>query len=192
MLNEQRIKEAKSNIKQYLADELLRKEPFKQIVFDTYMKNHQESLFLAEHLSTNKLSHLWIVVISYYSMFYIANAVIYKLGYKIGDKLAHKITADALIEWVRTKLKVSFLEDYATAQEEALELAGNRADMVIESFDQERKKRSFFQYETTDEIKAGKAATSFERAKQFSTEMHKLLESNDNQKKKLMKNGNRP
>ena len=47
--------------------------------------------------------------------------------------------------------------------------------MLIDSFDKERDKRSYFQYETTEEIKRGKAKTSFERAKIFSTELHKLL-----------------
>lgn len=189
MLDEQRIKEATTNMKHYLADKLIRKEPFKQIVFDTYMNNHKESLSLAEHMHTNNLSKLWTVVVSYYSMFYIANAVIYKMGYKVGEKLAHKVTADALITWARTKLKTSLLEDYEAAQEEALELADTKANMIVESFDQERKKRSFFQYETTEEIKAGKATTSFERAKQFSTEMHKLLEEGKKKKNENAQNG---
>ena len=44
---------------------------------------------------------------SYYSMFYIANAVLIKKGYKTGDKIAHKVTADALITIIRSKLKLS-------------------------------------------------------------------------------------
>jgi len=110
-------------------------------------------------------------------MFYIANAVLYKIGYKIGDKLAHKVTADALIEVVRNKLKKSFLEDYENAKEEALELAGARADEIIDSFDRERGKRSAFQYKTTEEIKHSKAQTSLKRAKEFSLEMEQLLKS---------------
>ena len=139
------------------------------------MKNHQESLALAEHILRNNLSDLWAMVVSYYSMFYVANAVIYKLGYKTGHKIVHKLTADALIALVRDKLKSAIIEDYELAKEEALEIAGNKTDELISSFDHERHKRSVFQYTTTEEIKHNKAKTSFERAKRFSTELHKLL-----------------
>ena len=176
MLDEKRVKEAKTNMKTYLADSMISKEPFKQIIFDTYIKNHRESLNLAEHVFNNNLSNLWSIVISYYSMFYIANAVLYKLGYKIGAKLAHKVTADALIELVRSKLKDSLIEDYEKIKEEALEIASTKADIIIESFDRERTKRSIFQYETTEDIKKSKAQTSFQRAKEFSLEMRKLLD----------------
>lgn len=139
------------------------------------MKNHQESLTLAENIHSNNLSNLWLIVISYYSMFYIANSVLYKIGYKVGDKIPHKVTADSLIEFVRNKLKKSLLEDYETAKEEALDIAGAKADIILDSFDKEREKRSVFQYSTDEKIKGNKAKTSFERAKLFSTEMHKLL-----------------
>jgi len=33
-------------------------------------------------------ANLWVVVISYYSMFYLANALLYKIGYKVGYELA--------------------------------------------------------------------------------------------------------
>lgn len=180
MLDDKRIKEAKVNIKSYLADKLITKEQFRQIVFDTYIRNHKESLQLAEHVYESKLSNLWTIVTSYYSMFYIANAVIYKLGFKIGSKLAHKVTSDALIEFVRDKLKDSLIEDYENVKEEALEIAKIKADEVVDSFDRERLKRSIFQYETTEAVKISKAKTSLQRAKEFSLEMQKLLAELDN------------
>lgn len=158
---------------------MLSKVGFRQIVFDTYMRNHGESLELAEHIRANNLSNLWAVVISYYSMFYIANAVLCKLGYKVGTKQAHKVTADALIEFVRNKLKASLLEGYEESRNDALEIAGAKADEIIGSFDKERVKRSVFQYETTEEIKKTKAETSAKRAKEFSLEMHKLINELD-------------
>ncbi len=175
MLDERRVQEAVQNVKRYLSDDLLKKEKFQKVVFDTYMRNHQESLDLAEHIFSTNRSNLWTIVISYYSMFYIANAVLYSLGYKVGDKIAHKITADALITVVRTKLKASLLEEFETAQEEASLIAGTKTDLLIGSFDAEREKRSFFQYTTTEEIKSARAKTSFERARVFATEMRKLL-----------------
>ncbi|OGY44073.1 MAG: hypothetical protein A2729_00020 [Candidatus Buchananbacteria bacterium RIFCSPHIGHO2_01_FULL_39_14] len=105
MLRNERISEAQSSVRSYLADGLLTKEWFRNIVFETYLRNHRESLLVARKLFNENLSNLWVVVISYYSMFYIANALLYKLGYKVGSKVAHKVTSDALIVFVRNKLK---------------------------------------------------------------------------------------
>lgn len=104
-----------------------------------------------------------------------ANAVLFKLGYKVGDKIPHKITADALIVFVRNKLKKRLLEEYEEAQTEAL--PGIKADSLLDEFDKERDKRSMLQYETTTLEKHSKAKTSLQRAKNFVFEMEKLLES---------------
>src|SRR3989344_1055948 len=165
MLNEKRLEEGL--IWKY-------KDP-RQEILETYQRNYQESLDVAQKLFEQNLSNLWIIVISYYSMYYITNAVLYKIGYKIGSKVSHKVTADALIVFVRNKLKKNLLEDYEQAKEEALEIIGRKTDNIIESFDNEMRKRSVFQYESTEEIKKEKAKTSIERAKKFIFEMKKLL-----------------
>ena len=176
MLNEKRLKEAESNVKGYLEDGLIWKyKNSRQEILETYQRNYQESLDVAQKLFEQNLSNLWIIVISYYSMYYITNAVLYKIGYKIGSKISHKVTADALIVFVRNKLKKNLLEDYEQAKEEALEIIGRKTDEIIESFDREMEKRSTFQYESTEEIKRTKANTSLERAKRFVFEMKKLL-----------------
>jgi uncharacterized protein (UPF0332 family) len=176
MLDEKRIDEAQKNIKQYIEGNLIWKyEASKKEILETYKRNYQESLDVAKKLFDENLSNLWVIVISYYSMYYIANAILYKIGYKIGSKISHKVTADALIVLVRNKLKKSLLEDYETAKEEALDIIGRKADEILSSFDKELEKRSIFQYESTDEIKRAKAKTSLERAKQFVFEMKKLL-----------------
>src|SRR3989338_1941762 len=164
MLSKERIKEAEDNVKMYLADDIIKKEQFRKIVYDTYMRNHRESLVVANKLQKENISNLWVVVISYYSMFCIANAILYKLGHKIGDKIAHKVTSDALIVFVRKKLKESLIEDYEIASNQALDLS----DTLLQSYDAERSKRSEFQYETTEEIKEAKAKTSLMRAEEFS------------------------
>ncbi|MDP2908169.1 MAG: hypothetical protein Q8O03_09640 [Nanoarchaeota archaeon] len=171
MLSKERIKEAENNVRSYLAEGLIKKEPFRNIVFDTYMRNHRESLIVAKKLFSENLSNLWIVVISYYSMFYIANAVLYQLGHKVGSKLAHKVTADSLMVLVRKKLKDSLLEDYEIASNEALAISDN----LLQNYDLERVKRSIFQYETTEEVKTAKAQTSLKRAEEFAKEIEKLL-----------------
>lgn len=177
MSDKKRIEESKRNVESYLEEGLLLKnKEFNQKIFQVLTNNAKESLKIADLLMRDEHSFLWTIVCSYYSMFYIANAVLYKLGFKVGHRIAHKVTADSLIVYVKDKLKSSLIEDYEEAKEEALDLAGLKSDELIQSFDYERVKRSRFQYETTEDIKHAKARTSLQRAKDFNFEMEKLLE----------------
>ncbi len=173
MLNERRIKEAEANVRTYLREGLLRKSRFNSKIFNILRKNAYESLNVANFLYKNKKSSLWIIVTSYYSMFYIANALLYKLGYKIGEKIAHKVTTDALIVFVRNKLKKSLIENYEDVRDKALSTI--KSDELIEYLDFERKKRSFIQYNTPEEVKLSIVETSLKRAKRFIFEIKKLL-----------------
>lgn len=173
MLDEKRIKEAESNVRRYLEEGLLKKEGFQKSIHSILHRNAKDSLGIASFLLQNNKSDLWIIVTSYYAMYYIANSVLYASGYKVGEKISHKVTADALIVFVRSKLKKSLLEDYEKAQQEAL--AGIKTDSLLETFDLERKKRSIVQYEMKESELHGKAKISLERAKEFLLEMEKLL-----------------
>ena len=177
MLDEKRINEAENNVKSYLEEGLLSKTNAKQEVLAILLKNAKESLRVAEEIYQKGISDLWVIVCSYYSMFYIANAVLRKLGYKVGEKIAHKVTADALIVYARGKLKETLIEEYEDSKEEALNLAGIKADSLIESFDQEKAKRGKIQYRTDDIDKQAKAKTSLKRAKEFVFEIEKLISS---------------
>ena len=174
MLNEERIKEAERNVRDYVESGMMKKSLFQEKILMILQKNAHDSIEIAEFLSENKKSDLWIIVTSYYSMFYVANAVLFKIGYKIGDQTTHKITSDALIVFVRNKLKKRLLEEYEEARNDAL--PGIKADTLIEEFDKERTKRGTIQYETTVIEKQAKAKTSLLRAKIFLFEMEKLLE----------------
>lgn len=175
MLDDERIKEAEINVRGYLKDGLLKKRTLDENILNTFRKNSEESLMVADLILKEELSSLWVIVSSYYSMYYIANAVLLKLGYKVGSDVSHKVTNDTLIVLVRDKLKKSLLEDFEDAKAEAMELA-NLTDDIIETFDFERKKRSTFQYNMTAPVKKSKAQTSIERAKTFNLEFEKLLE----------------
>lgn len=176
MLDEKGVKEAQDNVKVYLEERLIWKYGFfTKEVFETYVRNYQESLEVSHKIFEQNLSSLWVIVTSYYSMYYIANAALYKMGYKIGGKISHKVTADALIVFIRNRLKKELLEEYEEAQEEALAIMGKKADEIIIHFDKELEKRSVFQYESTEEIKRAKAETSLKRAKEFIFEMKKVL-----------------
>jgi len=176
MLSKERINEAKGNVSRYLKEGMLKKITIKEpSVGKILVNNCNESLTVAESLSKSNMSNLWVIVCSYYSMYYIANAVLYEFGYKVGDKVSHKVTADALIVYAIKRLKESLLEDYEEAKSDALEISGNKAEMLIEHFDFEREKRSRFQYSTSETALQSKAQTSLERAKKFVFEMKKLL-----------------
>jgi uncharacterized protein (UPF0332 family) len=177
MLDKIRIKEAEENVKSYLDDGLIKKASINKDIIDIFIKNSKESLLVAEEIYNKDLSDLWVIVCSYYSMYYYANAVLLKFGYKVGDKIVHKVTSDALIVYIRGKLKESMIEEYEQTKEEALNLAGMKADSLIESFEFERNKRSLIQYKTMEIEKQSKAKTSLQRAKEFAKEMEKLLAS---------------
>ncbi|MEN6592586.1 MAG: hypothetical protein ABFC12_05015 [Methanobacterium sp.] len=120
-----------------------------------------------------------------------ANVILLKLGYKVGDHNPHKITSDALIVYVRNKLKSKILEehdegiaekienkileDYDDAKAEAIEL-GKLSDEIIGNLELERKKRSKFQYEMTKEVLTGRSETSLKRAKDFLYQIEKLFD----------------
>lgn len=174
MLDDERVKEAEINVKGYLRDGLLNEKPLDENILNILRRNSQESLIVADLVLKEDLSSLWVIVSSYYSMYYIANAVLMKLGYKVGSAVSHKVTSDALIVFIRNKLKLSLLEDFEDAKAEAMELA-NLTDDILESFDFERKKRSIFQYNMTAPVKRAKAQTSLDRAKKFNLELEKLL-----------------
>jgi uncharacterized protein (UPF0332 family) len=176
MIDKKRIEESRINFNIYLRDGLIKKEK-NETAFYTYLKNSDLSLKVAEKLmNDNELKpYLWVVVCSYYSMFYIANAVLINLGYKTGEKIVHKVTSDALIFLVLNKLKKGLLEEYEAIRDDALEIASAKAEEIVKNYDFELDKRSKFQYEMSEEAKESKAKTSLERAKEFVFEMKKLL-----------------
>ncbi len=176
MLDDKRIRQAESAVRDYLAQGLLRKEE-DRAALPTYIANSGLSLLTSQKLlqmeSESYRPHLWVLVTAYYAMFYIANAALIKEGYKVGDLRSHAITSDALVVFVRHRLKRRLLGDYEEARQDASALT--RADLFIETFEWERRKRSLFQYQMDEELKRSKALVSLERAKEFCFEMKRLL-----------------
>ena len=170
-MDEKRIKIAESNFKKYLEDGLIRKSEFEDVIYETYFRNSLESLNSANNLFENKISFLWVVIASYYSMFYIACAYIYKRGYKTSHEIVHQIINESLIVLARHDLEKHFLEEYQEEKEKALSASEN----LLNSYEFEKIKRSSFQYETTVMIKESKAKTSLERAKNFISVIRLLL-----------------
>ena len=175
MIEAKQKKEAKQNFDRYLQDRLIKKEK-NETARQMYLKNAELSLQLAEECMISPLRpYLWVVVISYYSMFYIANAVLLNFGYKTGGKIVHKVTSDALIVLVTDKIRKGLLEEYEDAKEDALEIASIRSEEIMAFYAMELDKRSRFQYDMTESIQEQKAKTSLKRAREFMLEMKKLL-----------------
>ena len=145
-------------------------------LIDTTIKNAELSVQLAEECMNSSLKpYLWIVVISYYSMFYISNAVLLNIGYKTGDKIVHKVTSDALIVLIMDRIRKELLEEYQDVKEDALEIASIKSEELVQLYALELEKRSRFQYNMIESIQEQKAKTSLKRAKEFILEMKKLL-----------------
>ncbi len=174
MIDEKRTKQAQSNVNYYLEEGLLKrtKTPQKEII-EIFIKNSEESLMIAKDLFSNQKSNLWTIVTAYYSMHYIARAVVYKKGFLVENKIPHKVIGEALIVFVKKELKEALMEDYLKMGEEALEIAGLKSEEIIENY--ERDKRGRVQYSTTERAIEAKAKTSLERAKNFCFELKKLL-----------------
>ena len=175
MIDEKRKKEAQSNFSRYLQEGLLKKE-HNDLAMNKYIENADISLKTANELMQSQLKpYLWVIVTSYYSMFYMANAVLLSYGYKTQDKIAHKVTSDALIFLILDKLRKELLEGYEAIQRDTLEIASTKAESVIESYSLELDKRSRFQYNMLEQTKEAKAQTSLKRASEFVFELKKLL-----------------
>jgi len=175
MIDEKRKKEAQSNFKRYLEEGLIKKES-NRLAQQTYQENADLSLNTAQELMDSSVKpYLWIIVISYYAMFYSANAVLVHFGYKTQDKIVHKVTNDALIVLVLDKIKKELMEEYESLQEDALAIASARAEELIDNYHLELGKRSRFQYNMLETMKKAKAITSLKRASEFVFEMKRLL-----------------
>jgi uncharacterized protein (UPF0332 family) len=122
---------------------------------------------------------LWVVNTSYYSMFYMARALLDNEGIKIGSDLSvHLVTFDTLINffYINKKLEKEFIKDFATSLEEASEILGKqKADSLVEDYFWEKGKRATFTYNTEEILIMAKAKTSLLRARKFITELKKII-----------------
>ena len=203
MIEKKRIEEAQRNAKQYIDEGLLKvKDKDAPRFVGFFMKNAESSLQTASMLqeisdqqglkvtlkvSSDFESYLWVIVSSYYSMFYAATALLASQGIRATGQIVHKVTGDALIHFFVSNEKLAkLLEQYEEAQAVGLELIGReelmksmqkKADELIVAYESERKKRSKFQYDIGVQAKRGYAQTSLERAKEFVFEIRKILKT---------------
>lgn len=192
MLDDKKLKEAESRVKHYLRDGAIKTKQGKEFV-DFFLANAEKSLNSANalfDLSTDKDMQqktgyqnfdgfLWVVNASYYSMFYMARALLENEGIKLKAELSvHALTFDAVINffYLNGKLQKKLIEDFVEAKEEAGELLGKqKADQLIEDYFWEKGKRATFTYKTNEVVIKAKAKTSIERARRFNEELKKVI-----------------
>ena len=133
-------------------------------------------------------SYLWIINSSYYSMFYMAGALLAKAGIKVKSEMGvHKKTFESLVYYFYLTKKIAkhYLEAYEEAQQESQELLGaeeplvvmqKKAKELIAKYDFEMSKRARFTYNMGEEVKLNKAATSLTRAIEFYNECLMIMD----------------
>jgi len=194
MLDKERIKKAELNYQEYLRSSQVtpkHKAIAKYVTF--FLKNAETSILTAKTLlevseSTNKKnalgvgtdfeSFLWVVVSSYYSMFYASLGLLAHHNIKVGDQSKHKVVADILVaQFIANKRLAKLLEGYEETKETALGIVGTeeKAMELVESFDLEREKRGKLQYDLGAEAKQNLARTSLSRASAYVAEIRAIL-----------------
>jgi len=161
-----------------------------------FIKNSKDSLdsakLLFEVSTNNELKKstgfpdfngfLWVINSSYYSMFYMARALLESIGVKIktAQQSIHLVVFDALVYYfyLNGKLQKRMIEEFQEAGTEASEILGReKAREIIEDYFNEKDKRGRFTYEMGTIAIQNKAKTSLERAKRFNEEIRKILEN---------------
>ncbi len=193
MLDEKKLREIQSRVKQYLDEGIVKTKQKKEFV-DFFLSNADKSLNSANalyDLSTDKDMQektgyfdfdgfLWVVNSCYYSMFYMARAFLESEGIKIKSQLSiHAITFDSVINffYVNNKLEKKLIEDLAESLEEASEILGKeKADLLMEDYLFEKGKRATFTYKTKETVLKSKAKTSLDRARRFNLELRKIIQ----------------
>lgn len=178
-----------SNIQTYLKDGLIKKGDFSHLT-EFYNITAKKSLQTADALmqisENNEMkkklglldnfeTYLWVITTSYYSMFYIVNALFSKHGIKLGDKIVHKVASDAFYLYFikNNKIAKELYNAYEEAKDQAMDLIrySEQAEKLFQDLEYERGKRHKFQYDTTENIKRSYAQTSLKRAKEFFNEI---------------------
>ena len=194
MLEDKEIEIIKKNIKRFLNEKSIIKEKEGKFI-DFFVNNSNNSLDSAKllfEISTKKElqkltgfpdfnGFLWIINAGYYSMFYMARALLEKEGIKIKPESfsVHLITFNALVYYfyLTGKIQKSFIEEFREAGEESFEALGKeKAKSLMEDYYYEKDKRGRFTYEMWEIAMQNKAETSLNRAKRFNEETRKILE----------------
>lgn len=192
MLDDKKIKELQRRVTRLIQEGQITKEKDTAHV-EFFLENAAKSLDSAQLLykaSTVKEvqaaaglkdfdGSLWVINASYYSMFYMARALLESEGIRLhGDQSIHVLTFDALVHYfyLSGKLQKRLLELYEVAKDEAGELLGKeKAHALVEDYMHEKRKRGIFTYEMGATVIKTKAKTSLDRASNFNKELLSII-----------------
>src|SRR3989338_2263893 len=192
MLDNKKVTESKKRIEQALELGEMTKEKSGKFVsfFQENSLRSFESAQLLYNMSTQEEmkkaagfpsfnGFLWVINASYYSMFYMARALLEKSGVKIKtDYSVHLLTFDALVTYFYTtgKIEKQMLEEFHEANIEVQDALGKeKARVLMEDYLSEREKRSRFTYEMGEIALQNKAKTSLDRARRFNDTLRKMI-----------------
>lgn len=192
LIDERKQQEIARRVTQFLRDDIIKvRQPRDHVHF--FRANAEDSLLTAQavfELSTNVdyqnymgfknfRGFLWVVNASYYSMFYIARALLAYEGIVLkSDVSIHSLTFDSLVHffYANNRLQQKVIDAYVTAQDEAAKILGKeKADQMIQDYAWEKSKRATLTYETGEHAIKSKAQTSLKRAKFFNEEIRGLI-----------------
>ncbi|PIN68592.1 hypothetical protein COV93_08900 [Candidatus Woesearchaeota archaeon CG11_big_fil_rev_8_21_14_0_20_43_8] len=192
MLDNKKIKEIEQRVGLYLKEGTIKTRQSKDDTdfFLCNSKNSLESAQLLLLISTSKElqettgflgfnGFLWAINASYYSMFYMARALLENSGIRLRRDLSiHSLAFDAIVHffYMTGKFERQLIEDFIEAKEESAEILGKEtADELVHDYFFEKNKRGRLTYETGELAMLNKARTSLERAEKFSQRLKGLV-----------------
>ncbi len=193
MLDEKRVRECRNRVEKMLQYGQIVKEKKGRFVefFISNSINSFSSANLLYDVSTKEdlkkqvgrpdfNGFLWVVNSSYYSMFYMARALLESIGVKLkSDQSIHSAAFDSLIYYFYSsgKIEKSIIEEFQEAGSDALEVLGRqKAKELMEDYSYEKDKRSRFTYEMGETALRNKAQTSIQRARRFNETIRKMID----------------
>jgi len=192
MLDEKKISESRRRAEKRIKEGIIFKDKPRFVEF--FLVNSRNSLDSAKLLfdvsADEKLKKdlgflkfdgfLWVINASYYSMFYLARALLESKGINVKTDLSiHSVVFDALVYYfyLTGRIERKFIEEFNEAGLEASEVLGKeKAKALMDSYSNEKEKRGRFTYEMGEVAMKNKAQTSLERAKGFREEIRKMIE----------------
>ncbi len=203
MLDEKRLVEIRKKVPQLLQEKEITKNENNKKFVSFYVNNALISLQTARivwevsnqqrikqqfiFIDDSFEAYLWVINPSYYSMFYMAGALLAGEGIKINSEIGvHKKTFETLVYYfyLTNRLPKYLVELFEAAQQESMELLGKeellasmraKAMELMKSYEYEMGKRSVFTYEIGEIAKRQKAETSLQRAQEFYNELKRVL-----------------
>ena len=198
MLDDKKLGEIKKEVARLRNEEEITKEESNKKLVDFYVENALTSLNTAKILNAASLdlsikkqfdfiddgfeTYLWIINTAYYSMFYIAGALLAKVGIKVKSSIGiHRKTFFAVVYYfyLNEKIAKQYVEDFEEAQEESQDLLGimqRKVKDLMANYDFEIGKRAKFTYNIGVKAKENKASTSLNRAVEFYNECLRIMD----------------